>query len=158
MAAVLTPGLTYRQRERLASALTRIGAVPVGSAASLFVDVDRAAVRALNGHPVHVETFMADVADAHGLPLAVVATCHGIAVGVRLGRTFVTPPPRRRKWISEEYARLTEHNRRDVQRYIRKLLKAQSPPMPKRSDPAVELAAARRWSREAGRLARRGER
>lgn len=154
MTAVLTPGLTYRQRERLASALTRIGAVPIGSAASLFVDVDRAAVRALNGHPTHVEMLMADMADAHGLPLAVVATCYGIAAGVRLGRTFIVPPPHRKKWISEEYARLTEHNRRDVQRYIRKLLKAQTPPTPKPSDPRAELAAARKWCRTAGAIAR----
>jgi hypothetical protein len=51
--------------------------------------------------------------------------------------------------------RRSSDNRRDVQRYIRKLLKAQDPPKPKAPKAEVELAAAKRWMEEAGRLARR---
>jgi hypothetical protein len=160
MAAVLTPGLTPRQRERLSSALQRIGGAPVGVIASLFMDVDRAAVRALDPRGPIPGPSCTDVtsaiATAHRLPIEVIACCYGIAVGVRLGRTFIVPPSPRRKWISEEYARLTEHNRRDVQRYIRRLLKAQAPPTPRSSDPHAELSAARKWIRTAGALARAG--
>jgi hypothetical protein len=72
---------------------------------------------------------------------------------LRVGRRFVKPPPPRSKWISAEYKRLTEPNRRDVQKYIRRLLKAQEPRRPPAPSADVEIATARR-TREIGRTAR----
>jgi hypothetical protein len=97
----------------------------------------------------------AELAGLHGVERVVIGFSFGLAIGIRLGRTFAPPPKSRSKWISDEYKRLTEPNRRDAQQYIRKLLKAQTPPTPRPSSTAEELAAAKRWIREAGRLGRR---
>ena len=153
--AVLTPGLTYHQRERLADALRRVGGLPLGSITPLYLDCDVAAARALNvtrAEPADRRAVVLGIASEHKLPVDVVGFAYGIATGIRLGRTFATPPIQRSKWISEEYKRLSEPARRDAQRYIRKLLKIQDPPLPK-SKPADEIAAAKAWARKAGRLA-----
>jgi hypothetical protein len=158
MAAVLTPGLTPSQRQQVADVLKRVGLVPMGQLASLFIDVDRAASRALNsvwstGEDCRVVA--GELASAHRVEALTISFAYGLAIGIRQGRTFAPPPKHRSKWISDEYKRLTEPNRRDAQRYIRKLLKAQTPPRPKAPPAEVELAAAKRWAQEAGRLARK---
>jgi hypothetical protein len=98
---------------------------------------------------------IAQLLEEHRHDARLVAYIAGLAHGVRLGRRFVKPPPPRSKWISAEYKRLTEPNRRDVQRYIRRLLKAQTPPRPAAPSADVEMASATRWSRRMGELARR---
>ena len=156
MSALLTPGLSYRQRERLADALRRVGGLPLGSITPLYVDCDVAAARALNvrrEEPANCRGVVLNIASEHKLPVDVVGFAYGIATGVRLGRTFAPEPRSRSKWISDEYKRLTEPNRRDAQRYIRRLLRIQEPPPPKAAPIADEVAAAKRWSREAGRRA-----
>jgi hypothetical protein len=158
MAAVLTPGLTPFQRQQVADVLTRVGIVPRGLLASLFLDVDRAAARVLNPNwPMGIDcrVVAAELSVAHSVDRVIIGFAFGLAIGIRQGRTFAPPPRRHSKWISDEYKRLSEHNRRDVQRYIRKLLKAQDPPKPKAPKAEVELAAAKRWMQEAGQLARR---
>lgn len=157
MAAPLTPGLTPFQRQRVADILHRVGCVPMGQLAGLFVDVDRAGVRAID--PVRpsgedCRLVAAALAYEHHLEAVVVSFAYGLAVGVRQGRTFAPPPPRRSKWISDEYKRLSEPSRRDVQKYIRTLLRAQEPPKPPAPPAALEVEAARRWVRAAGKLAR----
>jgi hypothetical protein len=157
MAPLLTPGLTPFQRQQVADVLTRVGIVPRGLLASLFIDVDLAAVRVLN--PTRPELtdcriVAAELAGAHGVDRVTIGFAFGLAIGIRLGRTFIQPRPRS-KWISDEYKRLTESNRKDAQRYIRKLLKAQDPPPPRAPKAEVELAAAKRWTQDIGRLARR---
>jgi hypothetical protein len=158
MAAVLTAGLTPFQRQQVAAVLRRVGLVPMGKLASLFIDVDRAAARVLNAarpsqQDCHV--IAAELSRAHGIERLTVSFSSGLAIGIRQGRTFLPPPLRRSKWISDEYRRLTERNRRAAQRYIRRLLKAQEPE--KRSAPSadVEMAAAKKWMQQAGRLARK---
>jgi hypothetical protein len=92
------------------------------------LDVDVAAARGLNpltDNAASCSMLAASFAAEHKIPIDVAACAYGIAVGVRLGRTFAPPAPRRTKWISEEYKQLTESNRRDVQRYIRRMLKIQ---------------------------------
>lgn len=151
------PDLTPLQRQRVADVLTRVGRVPLGSITALFIDVDRAASRAVNpSRPSYEDCRIVavELASAHHIDPATVAFTFGVAIGVRMGRTFAPPPTPRTKWISDEYKRLHEGNRRDVQRYIRKLLKAQEPPRPPAASPQEELAAARRWMQQAGKAAR----
>ena len=156
--AVLTPGLTSNQKERLADALRRIAGLPVGSVAVVYMDADVAAARALDLRGTTAGPCLAVaawIAAEHRIPVDVAACCYGIAAGIRLGRTFATPPHRRSKWISDEYKRLSEPNRRDAQKYIRKLLRAQGPPpRPPAASPQEEIEAARAWAKRAGREAR----
>jgi hypothetical protein len=166
-AAPLTPGLTPQQRIRVADALTRIGNVPTGSVAMLFMDVDRAAARALDPLTVDAsltlvsESVAMRVATEHKLAREVVAYAYGLAIGIRLGTRFAPRPPKRSKqWISEEYKQLNEDYRRLAARLIRDLLKVQGSPRStervKGSSAKDEAMAARKWVREMGRAARRG--
>jgi hypothetical protein len=159
--SVLTPGLTYHQKQRLADALRRVAGLPRGSIAVVYMDADVAAARALDYRFTTGSesvsaclAIAASIAAEHRIPVDVAACTYGIAVGVRLGRTFAPQPKARSKWISEEYKRLSEPARRDVQQYIRRLLKIQDPPTPKApASPQEELAAAKRWAREMGHVA-----
>ena len=156
--SVLTPGLTPNQKQRLADALRRVAGLPLGSVAQVFMDADVAAARALDYRtdtPTPCRAIAAGITAEHKIASDTAACTYGIAVGVRLGRTFVPQPKARSKWISAEYAALSEPNRRDVQRYIRRLLRIQNPPARanKAASAQEELAAAKRWAREMGRLA-----
>ena len=174
MAAVLTPGLTPLQKQRLADALRRIGGLPLGSITTLFLDCDVAAARALNAtltEPTSCQAVVRAVAAEHQVTIDVAGFTYGMATGVRLGRSFAPEPkPRSKAWISEEYRQLTEPNRRDAAKYIRKLLKAQGVPRPTHraygvGAPATaptrghtattesDGEAAKRWAREMGRVA-----
>ena len=154
--AVLTPGLTPNQKQRLADALRRIAGLPLGSIAQIYSDADVAAARAFNiytDNPTTCSTVAASIAAEHQIPVVVAACAYGIAVGVRLGRTFAPQPRARSKWISDEYKRLSEPARREAQKYIRKLLRIQDPPPPKAPPPGVEGEAAKAWAKKMGRLA-----
>jgi hypothetical protein len=166
-AAPLTPGLTPQQRIRVSDALTRIGNVPRGSVAMLFMDVDRAAARALDpltadaSRTLVSESVAMRVATEHKLAGEVVAYAYGLAVGIRLGTRFAPRPKRSKQWISEEYKQLNEDYRRLAARIIRDLLKVQGSPRSteriKRGSANAEAMAARKWVREMGRAARRGK-
>ena len=162
MTVLLTPGLTRLQAERLRTDLLRLTGLPEGIASGIYADADRIAGRYLMSphaadHQVALCTIAALFAE-HRQEVQLVAYIAGLAHGVRLGKRFSPPPLSRSKWISEEYKRLTEPNRRDAQRYIRKLLKAQTSALAPRpaSSAAEDLADARRWVRDVGRLARSG--
>jgi hypothetical protein len=147
--AVLTPGLTPFQKLRLSDALRRIAGLPLGSIAQVYLDVDVAAARGLNpltDNAASCSVLAASFAAEHKIPLDIAACAYGIAVGVRLGRTFAPPAPRLKKWISEEYKQLTEPNRRDVRRYIRRILKIQ---IQGRAPSAIHVTGDRRprWDR-----------
>ena len=140
MTPLLTPGLTPHQRQRVADILIRTGAAPTGELATMYCEADVTAARFLNDHT--------------GCHIPVAPTfLQGFAIGLRLGRTFAPLPRPRSKWISDEYRRLSEASRRDVQRYIRRLLRLQNPPPPKAPPAPVEVEAARTWAKKAGRLA-----
>lgn len=169
MAAMVTPGLTPLQRQQVADVLRRVGHVPLGQIASLFVDLDTAAARVLNvSRPSHdnCESVAQDAARQHQMEPIITSFAFGLAVGLRQGRAFApAPPPRAKHWISEEYRQLYEENRRTAAKFIRTLLKAQGAPrQPGASSPTrasqqatkeSELAAAQRWARETGRAARK---
>src|SRR5687767_239315 len=112
MAALLTPGLTPFQRQQVADVLSQIGAVPMGQMASLFVDVDVAAARALNiRRPSRRDCLAvaAELAGEHQINPLIVSFAYGLAIGVRQGRTFAPKSaPRSKAWISEEYRQLHE--------------------------------------------------
>jgi hypothetical protein len=128
MAAPLTPGLTPRQQQRIADALTRVGRVPLGQLTHIFMDADRAAVRALN--PVRPSAddchdIARAIADEHHVDPVSAAFAFGQALGIRQCMTFISPPKRRAK-------------------------KADAPAAP--TKPTVdEVAICKRWTREAGK-------
>lgn len=155
---MLAPGLSAFQQQRVAEVLLRVGQVPIVSVTPLFMDADRAAARALDvhrparhGRPSRNGPFVGRVDS--GIPLTFV---FGFAVGLRLGRSFVTPPKRSKHWISAEYRALHAHNRRSAARYIRHLLKAQAPPAPSAYPATDQTAIAKAWVQKAGALARKG--
>lgn len=172
---VMTPGLTPHQKQRLADAVRRAGGVPLGAITTVYMDADVAAARALNPYSdfTDAEAVAEAIASEHHLSVTIAACAYGIAVGVRLGRTFAPQPkPRSRAWISEDYRQLTEPNRRDAAKYIRRLLRGQgtsrplgrpygalSPPssVPREAGrPASieeKIAAAKRWVRDIGHVA-----
>ena len=141
----------------------------------MYLDADVAAARALDyrtDRPTPLGTVAAGMAAEHKIAIDIAACAYGVAVGVRLGRTFAPPAkPRSKAWISDDYRQLTEPNRRDAAKYIRKLLKIQgaprtigrpyaptSPATPasddvRAGDPEAELAAAKRWARDIGHVA-----
>ena len=130
---MLTPGLTYEQGRRLEEYLLRLSGLAKAPAVALYQDADRVAGRILNPYgpldvPRGLDTTGALRAGHAACPGPVVGYVAGLAFGVRLGRTFTAPPRRRSTWISEEYRRLSESSRREVQRFIRRLLKAQEAP------------------------------
>src|SRR5688572_5206914 len=158
MPELLTPGLTRLQAEGLRLDLIRLTGMPAAVAIGIYADADRIAGRYLmSPHAAdHLNaqcTIAALLAD-HRHDRQLVAYIAGLAHGVRLGRRFIKPPPPRSKWISDEYKRLTEPSRRDVQKYIRRMLKAQEPRRPPAPSADVEIAAAQDWTRHIGRLAR----
>ena len=161
MRAVLTPGLTPFQRQRVGDVLHRVGLVPMGRLASVFIDVDRAAVRVLNtARPSREDCHViaAELAGMHAIDRVTVGFCYGLAIGIRQGRTFAPVSRRSKQWISDEYRQLREHNRRAAARFIRQLLKAQGAPRPTTTKRGIadDVEAAQRWIREAGAVARRG--
>jgi hypothetical protein len=138
----LTPGLTDSQRQRVADILERVGGVPLGLLAMVFSDVDRqaanvfstryfvrAALRGERETAPRAEPIAEMVAKEHQIPVPVAAFAYGYALGVRLGRTFITPPKRPRQSISDDWSRLHEQNKATAKRYIRGLLRAQEPNM-----------------------------
>jgi hypothetical protein len=156
---MLTPGLTVNQAFSLDEYLRRLSGLPPAAAVPLYQDADLVAGRILSTRAsVDLERASDTIAalrDVHPQPVAIVAYVTGLAFGVRLGKTFSAPPKRRSKWISEEYKRLSEPSRRQVQRLIRMLLKAQEPALfNKRRDPQEDVADARRWIQAAGKQAR----
>jgi hypothetical protein len=162
MANVLTPGLTPHQKQRLADALRRVAGLPLGSIALVYTDADVASARALDARELDRAqpclAVAAWIAAEHRIPVDVAACVFGIATGVRLGRTFIADRPHRSKWISDEYKRLSEPNRRDVQRYIRRLLKIQEPTRhAPAASPQEEVAAARQWIKTAAQRRRAEE-
>jgi hypothetical protein len=91
MAPLLTPGLTPFQRQQVADVLTCVGIVPRGLLASLFVDVDVAAARALNSTRPSREdchSVANELAAAHGIDTLTASFAYGMAIGVRQGRRF----------------------------------------------------------------------
>src|SRR5688572_16047418 len=103
--SVLTPGLTPHQKQRLADALRRVAGLPHGSVAHIYLDPDLAAARALDYRtdtPTPCRAIAAGMAAEHKIAPDLAACTYGIAVGVRLGRTF-TPQqkPRSKGWISD---------------------------------------------------------
>ena len=89
MAALLTPGLTPFQRQQVADVLAQIGAVPMGQMASLFVDVDVAAARALNIRRRSRRDCLAvaaELAGEHHINPLIIGFAYGLAIGVRQGR------------------------------------------------------------------------
>jgi hypothetical protein len=142
---------------RIVDALTRVGLVPAGQIATLYMDADVTAARVLNStRPSREDCWhvAAELAGVHQVDERTITFTYGLAIGIRQRLTFAPPPAARSKWISEEYKQLAEPDRRDVQRYIPKLLKVQTPPQAASPRARDELAAAREWTRAAGRLAR----
>ena len=85
-----------------------------------------------------------------------VAYIAGFAHGVRLGRTFTKPQPRSR-WISADYDRLALPLKQQAAKYVRRLLKEQEPPAPRRptaAETAAERASLKGWMQRSGREAR----
>lgn len=160
MTGVFTPTLTPRQKQDVADLLHRAGGVPVGSLASVFADVDVLAARALNIRRTDAAPRAGDVAPAlaadHRVTPIAASFSFGFALGIRLGLTCIPPMRRAKHWISEEYKRLHEDNRRTVARFIRQLLRAQDPPIRKTRPSGRDAESARAWMQTAGRLARKG--
>jgi hypothetical protein len=160
MPLLLTPGLTPFQAARLRDDLVRLTALPEAIVAPLYMDADRYAGRYMLKHAADGHATASDIADDllrehRQVSAALVGYIAGLAHGIRRGRTFAPPPRARSKWISDEYKRLSEPNRRTVQKHIRALLKAQTPIRQPAPSAAAELAAAKRWTERFGRAARR---
>jgi hypothetical protein len=157
---VLTPDLTPLQAASLRDNLLRLTGLPEAAASGVYINADRIAGRYLlstyAADPQRASGIIAELLEEHRQNAQLVAYIAGLALGVRLGRRFSLPPKPRAKWISDEYKRLAEPNRRDVQKYIRKLLKAQEPPPPRAARAEDETATAREWARRVGREARAG--
>src|SRR5688500_1429556 len=123
--SVLTPGLTPHQKQRLADVLRRVAGLPLGAITAIYLDADVAAARALNYRTTTQTpsgTVAACIAAEHTMATDTAACAYGVAVGVRLGRTFGPQPKSRSKgWISEECRQLSAPNRRDAAKYIRRL-------------------------------------
>ena len=155
---MLTPGLTHNQAYRLHEYLWRLSGLSPAAAVPLYQDADLVAGRILTARastPLEgAADTIATLRENHRHSASIIGYVVGFAFGVRLGKSFAPPPRPRSKWISDEYRRLTEPNRREVQKVIRLLLKAQSPPPPKSSRPEDSIASAIRWMRTAGRQAR----
>jgi hypothetical protein len=131
-------------------------------AVDCYRDADLHAGRVLNTRasldPIPACATVAALRAAHPLAGIMAAYVAGLAFGVRLGKTFAPLPGKRSKWISDEYRRLSESARVEVQRMIRTLLRAQQP-VPRRhsqrpADAAADMAAVQRWKQSAGRAAR----
>ena len=159
---MLTPNLTPTQTARLMDALSRMTGLP--SAPALYVDADRIAGRwMLAPHHDHdpATVTIATLVQSYHVPPGLAGYVAGLALGVRLGRSF--PAPRRRP-LSVEYARLAPEQRRDVDRLIREMatgrgmmtfLSYDVPVTTKASSPPEDdLAAATKWARQAGVQAR----
>ena len=170
----LTPGLTLGQRRQLADALERVGGVPVGLLALIFMDVDRSAAQVFDARfavraarrgerdaiPRADEVAMS-VASEHAASRGAVAFTYGCAIGLRLGRQFWPRSLRPQRYLSDDYRRLDRNQKDRVTRFIRALLRGDEPrhvPGPKpgsqRATVAEDLVAIRRWKREAGERVR----
>jgi hypothetical protein len=160
MPPLLTPGLTPLQAARLRDDLVRLTGLPEGIAAPLYMDADRYAGRYMLKPAADDYGSANDIADDllrlyRQVPAALAGYIAGLAHGIRRGRTFAAPPRARSKWISDEYKRLSEPNRRTVQKHIRALLKAQTPARQPAPSAAAELVAAKQWVQRFGAAARR---
>lgn len=159
---LLRPGLTDRQTQRLQGHLLQLTAT--ASALSIYTDADRYAGRwmatpAACGREPALSAVDGVRADHLNTPIILVAYVTGMAQGIRIGRTFAPIQRRAKQWISEEYRRLTVAGRRDVQRYIRKLLKIeQRKPAAAGAPAATEATHAREWARQMGSNARTHQR
>ena len=172
-----TPGLTHGQRHAVADALRRVGGVPLGLLALVFMDVDRAAAQAfsprnavraaLRGEDIKDQVRTTSdlpqyVAAEHGVSVSAAAFAYGCAIGLRLGRQFWPRSERPRRYISDDYRRLDRNQKDRVTRIIRGMLtgydvimKPGPKPGPQRQTIIeADLAAGARWKRESGQRVR----
>jgi hypothetical protein len=154
---LLTPGLTDRQTQRLSWHLSRLTA-SAPDTVPIYTDADRFAGRWIampeRAGRTPALSAITEVAEGHpATAITLVAYITGLAQGIRLGRILAPAQKKRAKrWISEEYRRLSEAGRREVARYVRRLLALEiGNPKPRRMASAKEEArAARAWIQRAG--------
>ena len=172
-----TPGLTHGQRQQVADALHRVGGVPVGMLALVFMDVDRAAAQvfstryavraALRGErdaTPRADDIVPAVAHEHGVSLSPAAFAFGLAVGLRMARRFWPERTRNlRRHVSDDWARLDKNQRERTKRFMQMLAAGLEPRFAsgpalgsrrKATTIAADLAAAKRLLREAGQRVR----
>lgn len=166
----LTPGLTHGQRQAVADALRRVGGVPLGKLAVVFMDADVWAARAFSaryavraalreaGDAPRADDVVPPIADEHGVPAGSVAFTFGLAVGLRLGQRFWPRGMRTLRYLPDDFAKLDRNQRDRVTRIVRSLLAGIEPyrtpgvrPGTRRPQTimAADLEAAKRWKKAA---------
>jgi hypothetical protein len=175
-APTLLPGLTQGQRQQVADALSRVGTVPVGLLALVYMDVDRYAAQAFSAryavraalrgerNAVRRADDVADiVSHEHHVTMQAASFAYGCAIGLRLGQRFWPRSTRTQRYLSDDFAKLDRNQRDRVTRIVRNLLEGIEPyrtpgprpgTKPRHVTIATDLAAAKRLLREAGQRVR----
>jgi hypothetical protein len=137
----LLPGLTHGQRQQVAEALSRVGTVPIGLLALVFMDVDRYAAQCFSARyavraglrgerePMpRADVVTAIVSEEHHVSSGAVAFAYGLACGLRLGRRFWPHTTiNTRRHVSLDWQRLDKNQRERVTRFMQALLAGLEP-------------------------------